>query len=216
MKNFKMTGVQRLMLGGLIVAAIYFLLYQYVDLPTAVYLETYLPPALEQISRYFSLIATPKIWMALSLLGFIYFALCNVKNKFNNLVRDILLLSSSVFIAQSIGSVLKYAIGRARPILYFNDHIYGFHFLTNDKIFHSSPSGHTLTIFALAAMASILHRRFAPLFFTIAVLVGTSRVLLTEHYISDVLFGAYFGIVCAFFAHYSLQGYVKNSATPRS
>ncbi len=65
----------------------------------------------------------------------------------------------------------------------------------------SFPSGHTMTIFALAAILTLIinKRNFSLVFFFIAIMVSISRIYLLQHYYTDILWGAIFG----FFAAYS-------------
>ncbi len=64
-------------------------------------------------------------------------------------------------------------------------------------MYHSTSSVHSLCIFAVCTALSILFRRYATLFFLIVIMVGISRLILTKHYLSDVILGAYIGIMSA-------------------
>lgn len=58
----------------------------------------------------------------------------------------------------------------------------------------SFPSGHTASSFAAATALSTFYPNAAPLAFTLAALVGVSRVHLGHHFPSDVTAGALIGI----------------------
>lgn len=92
---------------------------------------------------------------------------------------------------------LKIVFGRARPRLLERYDLYGFDYLSLDPDFWSLPSGHAMTIVAVATAAYLLTRRQLPALVAIAVLVCLSRLILVEHYLSDVLMGAYLAFLIA-------------------
>jgi undecaprenyl-diphosphatase len=59
--------------------------------------------------------------------------------------------------------------------------------------FSSFPSGHTMMFFAIIPTMSKKFPKVKILFWTIATLVGISRIYLGVHYFSDVIAGAIFG-----------------------
>ena len=89
--------------------------------------------------------------------------------------------------------LLKPGIGRVRPC----------HELENVRLLiscggrHSFPSNHAANAFAAAVMLSFFYRRYAGYFFTAALLVGLSRIIVGVHYPGDVLGGFILGSLCA-------------------
>jgi membrane-associated phospholipid phosphatase len=65
---------------------------------------------------------------------------------------------------------------------------------------HSSsfPAGHATTAFAGAVLLSWFARRWTPLFVALAVAVGFSRVYVGDHYVGDVIAGAFLGALVGF------------------
>jgi membrane-associated phospholipid phosphatase len=61
----------------------------------------------------------------------------------------------------------------------------------------SFPSGHTVTIFALAIFAAttLFSKKWGLLLLISASLIGFSRVYLGQHYVADVYFGSIIGMV---------------------
>ncbi len=59
----------------------------------------------------------------------------------------------------------------------------------------SFPSGHASSAFCAAALLSDGHRRLAPAWYAVAVVVATSRVYVRIHHASDVVAGALLGEV---------------------
>jgi len=83
--------------------------------------------------------------------------------------------------------ILKFSFGRARP----DQDRKGF-FGPGFK-YDSFPSGHTSAAFSLATVLGERYRKMKGFFYTVATLIGLSRVALRRHYPSDVLVGALIG-----------------------
>ena len=117
--------------------------------------------------------------------------------------RNLLYICVTGAVAIIIGEGLKYLLGRYRPIMLFEQNLYGLTFFSSKWALNSTPSGHTVRAFALLTAASLLCRRGAAtaLFLSLAALIGLSRIVLTDHYPSDVLFGAYIGIFTALWTY---------------
>lgn len=90
---------------------------------------------------------------------------------------------------------LKVIFGRARPGLYFSDDLYGFYWLQKHASFWSFPSGHTTNIMGLTFALSIILPKYCYYFITAGLIVAFSRVLLTHHYLSDVLAAVYLAML---------------------
>ncbi len=77
--------------------------------------------------------------------------------------------------------------------------------------YNSFPSGHTMTIFAVAAMFSYLFARplWSILWFVLALMVGLSRIYLLQHFGIDVIAGAVLGIISACLSVVVLRRLIK-------
>ena len=98
-----------------------------------------------------------------------------------------------------ISSLIKGAVGRARPMYY--EQFGTLHFLPNisDWTYQSFPSGHSTTAFAMAAVIGFLSPRWFYPALVFAVGIAISRVAMGVHYPSDVTFGAILGVTGAYF-----------------
>jgi len=94
---------------------------------------------------------------------------------------------------------IKWLTGRNRPINLIEDGVFGFDFCRIIYLYETTsfPSGHTVTAFALATAFSFLYPRLRVPAFLIAAMIGLSRVVLTAHYLSDVIAGAIVGVICS-------------------
>jgi lipid A 4'-phosphatase len=88
---------------------------------------------------------------------------------------------------------IKLVFGRARPKLLFADNFYGFTWGAAQPDYWSFPSGHTVTVAALGVALYLLWPRGVALYLVVALLVAASRIIITAHYLSDVLIGAVIG-----------------------
>ena len=110
----------------------------------------------------------------------------------------------SVLCASVIGKILKICIGRFRPVFFEALGITGFKPFATDWAFNSMPSGHTFATFAALVMVGMLKPKYKPLTWSFAILIGVSRVAVGAHWPTDVLLGAFIGMVVADFvlAHF--------------
>ena len=131
--------------------------------------------------------------------AFVYFWFL-AKNKLWS--ERIIFILLSVSISGLINMLVKWIAGRHRPINFFDQGLFGFdHFHTVYEL-TSFPSGHTVTVFSLAAAVCMLFPRAGIAAFIMAISVGMTRIILTSHYLSDVIAGAGIGILSAMIVKY--------------
>jgi len=132
----------------------------------------------------------------------------NEKKKFSVVVvvRDFMskvrtnyafLIFSSVLSAGIVAKIIKVLVGRFRPIFFEALDITGFRPLSFEWAFNSMPSGHAAATFAGLVMVGMLAPKFKPLTWTLAIIVGASRVAYGAHWPTDVILGAFIGMVAA-------------------
>ncbi|MFB9845276.1 phosphatase PAP2 family protein [Mucilaginibacter ginsenosidivorans] len=113
--------------------------------------------------------------------------------------RKALILATAYTVTSLSAQIVKYIFDLPRPQLYFGDKLKHAHFVKGVYIlsFNSFPSGHTVTAFTLAVLFSYWcrNKRWAIVFLLIAVLVGYSRMYLSEHFFEDVVAGSVIGFV---------------------
>lgn len=107
---------------------------------------------------------------------------------------------STAFIVAIAGAsvvlhTLKFLLGRRRPRDEIEMNLYAFIPFSFDLQHNSFPSGHALTIFCVAVIASAAMPVLWPLWFGVAAVLGFTRALLTAHFLSDVFIGAGIGLV---------------------
>jgi undecaprenyl-diphosphatase len=93
-------------------------------------------------------------------------------------------------------NILKYAIGRARP-LYFDDFgVLALRPFAMDARFAGFPSGHATTMGAVFGILLLLFPRRWPIALTVTACIASTRVFVGAHYPSDTVAG--FGLGLAF------------------
>lgn len=107
------------------------------------------------------------------------------------------LIFCSILLSSVITGFLKYGLGRQRPIFYEALGQTGFYPMNSDWAFNSMPSGHSTASFAGLVMIGLLFPRIKWATWSLAIVVGLSRICYGDHWPSDVLLGAFVGMVVA-------------------
>ncbi len=107
-------------------------------------------------------------------------------------------LFAAVALPSLAGSLAKNIIGRARPKVFDETGPLAFEPLTFDYTYASFPSGHAVTICALAAALAILWPRARTYLFIAAMWVAATRFLIGSHYLTDAVGGAALGFVAPY------------------
>ncbi|MDZ7849138.1 MAG: phosphatase PAP2 family protein [Owenweeksia sp.] len=98
--------------------------------------------------------------------------------------------------------------GEPRPVKYFEGEV-NLRQVDGVDIHHyqSLPSGHTTTAFACFGFLALLANRAGVMLFCflIAAAVGYSRVYLSQHFLLDVVAGAFLGTFIALLAYYLMR-----------
>lgn len=104
-----------------------------------------------------------------------------------------LLILSTTVSSGILVDIVKVIFGRARPQLYADDRLYGFFWGRFDVLYRSFPSGHATTAMAVWLAFALLFPRYRLWLITVGILIASSRVILSQHYLSDILVGGWLG-----------------------
>jgi len=90
---------------------------------------------------------------------------------------------------------LKVLFGRWRPDTTIYTGLSGFSWFNFAHDAKSFPSGHSQLIWTVAVSLLLIYPRLIIIYLVTAILVSLSRVMLNQHFVSDVLLGAYLGSI---------------------
>jgi membrane-associated phospholipid phosphatase len=119
--------------------------------------------------------------------------------SFRNSAAYGLIASTIGFVFVSVGgagliaNITKNILGRARPTLFESAGPLDFKLFAFSPDYASLPSGHATNMFALATVIAMLWPRGRVLLYALAAWIAASRVLIGEHYFTDVVVGAILG-----------------------
>lgn len=147
------------------------------------------------------------IWyMALAITVFLFFL---DRESFK---RNMILFVTIMFCTGLIGQLVKHLVSRPRPLKDMAELISGhsvyIHVIGKELRELSFPSGHATTAFSLATFLSLLRIRWMPIFFSLAILTGISRVYMGAHFPLDVLGGMFVGVIVSLAVYFTFKKFI--------
>jgi len=187
---------RQLLLAGVFTALVAAALITWVDVPLALYFNSYRQTWWADSFAFVTDFANGGIWYSLAVLG-IAFAYWRHKKQNSNPAaftkesRAWLFMIATMLSSGTLINALKLAIGRERPRLLFRNGTSDFHPFNLNLTDCSFPSGHTQSIWTAMLCLSFICPPLRPLFFVIAVTISASRVVIGAHYAGDVVASIY-------------------------
>lgn len=195
--SFKTLG-RNTLIGFIILGIIYFILYTWFDIPWMyfIFMATN-DSVLVVLAKGISVVFSPESWTLAALITAVY--AYRYHHKILPARTEALMRFSLTIIVTSILlTIVKIILGRYRPDMLLSENLYGFHFFGFSRNMQSTPSGHTTMAFCgFYYIARYFKKPTLTLILLFcALLVGLAKLVLVDHYVSDILFGGYFGMVC--------------------
>ena len=117
--------------------------------------------------------------------------------------RKAFLMAGSWAITSLSAQLIKHLFNSPRPKLYFKDYLSNIHFVKGVNVlqYGSFPSGHTTTAFSAAVVIIYLtwNKKWSIPVLLVALLVGYSRMYLSQHFFEDVTGGSALGVFLTIF-----------------
>ncbi len=172
----------------LFIIALSIVCYMTFDLPLFEYFYQSREEALHHVSHLLTDLGKSTWYIILSLLVYMIWRIN--KPKF---ARAGLFILSTTILSGVLINIIKVIFGRARPRLYIEEDLYGFFWFKLDVLYRSFPSGHATTAMGVWLAFSLLFPKYRFLLILIGGIISLSRVIIGEHYLSDVLVGGWIG-----------------------
>ncbi|WP_238885147.1 phosphatase PAP2 family protein [Clostridium sp. YIM B02551] len=113
----------------------------------------------------------------------------------------------ALLVTYLVGEIgIKNLVRRERPFM----SIHEIKLLIKAPSGFSFPSGHTASSFTASTILSSYFKKYRAIIFSLAIIIGFSRIYLMVHYLSDVLGGAVLGIGMAILIKYIFKKFEKN------
>ena len=141
-------------------------------------------------------------YLIISCLLFIFFKVLHKKPLYSNRA---LFFFTSIAASGLLTNIFKAIFGRYRPVMLFREGLFGFSFFAYEHSLTSFPSGHSAIITAVMMFFYFIYPKYKYIYILIAILVMTSRVILTAHFITDVIFGSYLAIFVTIYLKYLFE-----------
>lgn len=178
-----------------LILILYFIFFTWLDIPLMylIYMGAE-GSRLATLSSKISLIK-PLYFFIFGLAAYAYSRYLHKKNQLRY-TDPLSLWGEGVILAFFLTTAIKIILARYRPIELMTHNLYGFHFFSLNHNFNSTPSGHTAMTFAAFFGFARLFKKtgLSLILLTFATCMGLSRLIIADHYCSDVILGAYIGV----------------------
>ncbi len=126
----------------------------------------------------------------------------------------------SLFGSGIVVNFIKPVVGRVRPEYFLAGNDGSFHPLAFDishsstYMYHSFPSGHAATAISISVSLALLFPRYRYFFILYGVIIAFSRVIVMQHFLSDVLVGSVIGYLISILSFRMIFPEILNLSVP--
>ncbi len=117
---------------------------------------------------------------------------------------------AALLVSGAMTHIIKFTVGRQRPHKTPDFDPFVFNPFTTHWHWHSFSSGHSQVIFTAATMLSVAFPKLRWFWIPFAILICVTRVVVHDHFLSDIVFGACVGYVGSLLAMKLMQKKTKN------
>jgi len=120
-----------------------------------------------------------------------------------------LFILATTSISGILVNLIKPIFGRFRPEMFFTENLYGFNWFEIAFTMNSFPSGHSATALGAWLAFAMIFPKYRILLLLIGIMIASTRIIVTAHYLSDVIAGSAVGIAVTLIYYHRV--YVKNN-----
>lgn len=138
------------------------------------------------------------------------FLLYRNRNLYNAQIS--LFIFATTSISGIIANLIKPIFGRFRPERLFHENFYGFNWFEFSYTMNSFPSGHSATALGAWLAFALIFPKYRIILIMIGISIALTRIIVTAHYLSDVIAGGVLGIAITLLYYHRIylkQVYVK-------
>lgn len=201
-KFFEKSSSTPVVLLGLLVIAISILCILFIDYPVMYFMAKHQDGLVREIFYRLTDVGHGTPYFSITLFLLLAATVCKYfdihwlePEKLNKIIIISLFLLAALIVAGITTHILKIFFGRWRPDTMIYSGLSGFSLVNFAHDAKSFPSGHSQLIWTVAVSLILIYPRFLIIYLVTAILVSFSRVMLNQHFVSDVIFGAYLGAV---------------------
>ena len=200
---------------GLITVAIVFILYFFVDKTSSIFFNKVRHTDLYDI--FFYMQYSVNILVSIIPYVFIYLIVMLYFKRFFYFENFLFIAIASIFFSSCLTNLLKEVFGRYWTETFDKDNLsmiktktYGFDFFHGDLEHASFPSGHTTVIFAAMTILWIMYPKWRWFSVSMCTIVVVGLLGCDFHFPSDIVAGAFIGIISAVFVLHASRIHAKN------
>lgn len=175
-------------LAALLVLILSIISYLTFDLPLFEYFYQLKGETLHNAFVIFTDLGKSTWYIIISLMVYLIWRINNPQ-----LARTGLFVLSTTILSGILVNIVKVIFGRARPRLYIEEDLYGFFWFKLEVLYRSFPSGHATTAIGVWLAFALLFPKYRFPLVLIGGTIALSRVIIGEHYLSDVMVGGWLG-----------------------
>ena len=200
---------------GLISILLITILYFYVDRDASMFFHSFRKT--EYYNIFYCMQYLSNMLEYIVPLVYLYLIVMLFSKRFHYFEEFLFASATSLLVAISLKNFLKIIFGRYWTETFTHNNLslikndaYGFNFFHSGSAYDSFPSGHSAVIFAVMTVLWVMYPRLRWLSILCCLTVIAGLLGCDFHFPSDIIAGAFVGVIAAFFVLHASQIFARN------